>query len=150
MPPATALPTPVVADRCRIVIDRRFLIEEDLTAVKREITDVLDRVKATRPSFTCSVRDLFEVHPVMTDQNAAIVRATAAAIGRVLAKTARYVVSPGTCDQNHIDRIGRLHNCIACGPGLLHLAHQPGEWIGVQDMQDSACVMALVLQDLLT
>ena len=79
-----------------------------------------------------------------------IVRATAAAIGRVLAKTASSVVSPGTCDQNHIDRIGRLHNCIACGPGLLHLAHQPGEWIGVQDMQDSACVMAPVLQDLLT
>lgn len=78
------------------MIDRRFRIEEDLTAVKREITGVLDRVKATRPTFTCSVRDLFEVHLVMTDQNAPIVRATAAAIGRVLAKTARYVVSPGT------------------------------------------------------
>jgi succinyl-diaminopimelate desuccinylase len=31
----------------------------------------------------------------------------------------------------------------------LHLAHQPDEWIGVQDMVDSAKVMALVLADLL-
>ena len=149
-PGDTSLPTPVVADRCHIVIDRRFLIEEDLAAVKLEITDVLTRVKANRPTFTCDIRDLFEVRPVMTDQNAPIVRSTAAAIERVLARLPDYVVSPGTYDQKHIDRIGRLHNCIAYGPGLLHLAHQPDEWISVQDMEDSAKVMALVLQDLLT
>ncbi|MFT4149890.1 MAG: succinyl-diaminopimelate desuccinylase, partial [Paracoccaceae bacterium] len=44
---------------------------------------------------------------------------------------------------------GRLKNCIAYGPGLLHLAHQPDEWVGVQDMLESARVMALVLDDLL-
>jgi succinyl-diaminopimelate desuccinylase len=149
-PGNTSLPTPIVADRCRIVIDRRFLIEEDLAVVKSEITDVLGRVKTQRPNFTYEIRDLFEVAPVMTDKDAPIVRSTAAAIERVLAKTADYVISPGTYDQKHIDRIGRLKNCIAYGPGLLHLAHQPDEWVGVQDMQDSACVMALVLQDLLT
>jgi succinyl-diaminopimelate desuccinylase len=149
-PGNTSLPTPIVADRCRIVIDRRFLIEEDLAAVKAEITDVLERVKSQRPSFTVEVRDLFEVPPVMTDQNAPIARSTAAAITRVLARAPDYVVSPGTYDQKHIDRIGRLHNCIAYGPGLLHLAHQPDEWISIKDMEDSAKVMALVLADLLT
>ena len=74
---------------------------------------------------------------------------SAAAIERVLGQVADYVVSPGTYDQKHIDRIGRLKNCIAYGPGLLHLAHQPDEWVGVQDMLDSAKVMALVLDDLL-
>jgi succinyl-diaminopimelate desuccinylase len=149
-PGDTSLPTPLVADRCRIVIDRRFLIEENIAAVKREITDILERVKAQRPNVTYEIRDLFEVAPIMTDKNAPIVRSTAAAIERVLARAADYVVSPGTYDQKHIDRIGRLKNCIAYGPGLLHLAHQPDEWIGVQDMEDSAKVMALVLQDLLT
>ena len=76
-------------------------------------------------------------------------RTTAAAIRRVLGREAEYVVSPGTYDQKHIDRIGRLKNCIAYGPGVLDLAHQPDEWIGVQDMLDSARVMALVLEDLL-
>ncbi len=149
-PGDTSLPTPLVADRCRVVIDRRFMIEEDIEAVKREITEVLERVKAQRLNFSYEIRDLFEVAPVMTDKNAPIVRSTAAAIERVLARTADYVVSPGTYDQKHIDRIGRLKNCIAYGPGLLHLAHQPDEWIGVQDMEDSAKVMALVLADLLT
>ena len=68
----------------------------------------------------------------------------------MLGREADYVVSPGTYDQKHIDRIGKLKNCIAYGPGVLDLAHQPDEWIGVQDMIDSARIMALVLEDLLT
>jgi succinyl-diaminopimelate desuccinylase len=145
----TGLPTPCVPDRCRIVIDRRYLIEEDLTEVKREVTAMLERVKSERPSFQYEIRDLFEVRPVMTEKDAPIVRSTAAAIEKVLGREADYVVSPGTYDQKHIDRIGRLKNCIAYGPGVLDLAHQPDEWIGITDMTDSAKVMALVLAELL-
>ncbi len=145
----TSLPAPCVADRCRIVIDRRYLIEEDIAQVKQEITDVLERLRAQRPNFSYEIKDLFEVQPTMTARDAPVVKSTAAAIQSVLHRAADYVVSPGTYDQKHIDRIGRLHNCIAYGPGLLHLAHQPDEWIGVQDMEDSAKVMALVLKDLL-
>ncbi|MGP3697883.1 acetylornithine deacetylase/succinyl-diaminopimelate desuccinylase family protein [Rhodobacter sp. NSM] len=148
-PGYTGLPAPCVADRCRIVIDRRFLIEEDLPQVKAELHDLAARLAETRPGFAFEIRDLFEVQPVMTEQDAPVVRSTAAAIERVLARQAEYVVSPGTYDQKHIDRIGRLKNCIAYGPGLLHLAHQPDEWVGIGDMLDSAKVMALVLADLL-
>lgn len=148
-PGYTGLPAPCVADRCRIILDRRFLIEEDLAAVKAELTALMERVKATRPTFRYEIRDLFEVHPVMTDRDAPVVRTVAAAIEKVLARQADYVVSPGTYDQKHIDRIGKLKNCIAYGPGLLHLAHQPDEWVGVQDMLDSAKVMALTLNELL-
>ncbi len=145
----TGLPAPCVPDRCRITIDRRFLIEEDLAEVKREIAALLDRVKARRPTFDCEVRDLFEVQPVMTGKDAPVVRSTAAAIQTVLGRPPAYVVSPGTYDQKHIDRIGRLRNCIAYGPGILDLAHQPDEWVGITDMMDSARVMALVLAGLL-
>ncbi len=145
----TGLPAACVPDRCRITIDRRYLIEEDLAEVKREVTALLERVKAARPSFDYEVRDLFEVRPVMTEKDAPIVRTTAAAIEKVLGRQAGYVVSPGTYDQKHIDRIGRLKNCIAYGPGVLDLAHQPDEWVGIADMADSAKVMALVLAELL-
>jgi succinyl-diaminopimelate desuccinylase len=148
-PGSTALPAPCVADRCRIVLDRRFLIEEDLAAVKSELTDLLEGVRARRPGFDWSLRELFEVQPVMADRDAPVVQATARAIAQVTGGAPDYVVSPGTYDQKHIDRIGRLRNCIAYGPGLLHLAHQPDEWVSIDDMMDSARVMALVLHDLL-
>ncbi len=148
-PGFTGFPAPCVADRCRIVIDRRFLIEEDIADVKDEVRALMERVKAGRPGFTYEIRDMHEVIPTMTDREAPVVTTTAAAIEKVLGARPDYVVSPGTYDQKHIDRIGRLHNCIAYGPGVLDLAHQPDEWIDIQDMVDSARVMALVLAQLL-
>ncbi|KPN64181.1 succinyl-diaminopimelate desuccinylase [Aliiroseovarius crassostreae] len=148
-PDFTGFPAPCVADRCRIVIDRRFLIEEDITEVKAEIHRMLDKIKAERPAFEYTLTDMHEVIPTMTDQDAPVVKSTAAAIEKVLGQHPAYVVSPGTYDQKHIDRIGRLKNCIAYGPGILDLAHQPDEWVGVDDMVDSAGVMALVLAELL-
>ncbi len=145
----TGLPAPCVPDRCRITIDRRFLIEEDITEVKAEVTALLERVKAERPSFRYEIRDLFEVQPTMTEESTPVVRTVQAAIEKVLNTQAEFVVSPGTYDQKHIDRIGRLKNCIAYGPGILDLAHQPDEWVGIDDMIDSAKVMALTLRELL-
>jgi len=146
----TGLPSACVADRCRIVLDRRFLVEEDIAEVKSEVTRMLEAIKSERPDFQYDIRDLFEVQPSMTDADAPVVRTVQAAIEKVLNKQAEFVVSPGTYDQKHIDRIGKLKNCIAYGPGILDLAHQPDEWVGVQDMLDSARVMALTLQELLT
>ncbi|WP_176473755.1 acetylornithine deacetylase/succinyl-diaminopimelate desuccinylase family protein [Actibacterium ureilyticum] len=149
-PDYTGLPAPCVPDRCRIVIDRRFLIEEDLAEVKAEVAALMERVRARRPDFEYEIRDLFEVLPSMTDQDAPIVTTVARAIEQVLARSPDYVVSPGTYDQKHIDRIGRLKNCIAYGPGVLDLAHQPDEWVGIDDMVQSAQVMALSLGMLLS
>ncbi len=140
---------PCVPDRCRIVIDRRFLIEEDISAVKREVADMMERVGASRPGFEYEIRDISEVLPNMTERDSPVAVAVAGAIRRILGKPPDYVVSPGTYDQKHIDRIGRLKNCVAYGPGILELAHQPDEWVGIDDMADSAKVMALTLLDIL-
>lgn len=143
------LPAPLVPDSCRMIIDRRFLIEEDLSVVKREVIDLLEGLKNERDKFDYLIRDLFEVIPTMTDERAPVVNAVSHAIEAVLNKPATMVVSPGTYDQKHIDRIGRLNDCIAYGPGILTLAHQPDEYVEVQDMIDSAKVMAIALHNLL-
>ena len=145
----TGFPAPVVAHSARIVIDRRYLIEESPAAVRQEVIDLLERLRAERPGFSYEVRDLWTIPPTMTEKGAPVVRSVARAIGAVMGVSPEYVVSPGTYDQKHIDRIGRLKNCIAYGPGILDLAHQPDEWVGVDDMLDSAKVMALTLDDLL-
>lgn len=145
----TGLPAPCVPDRCRIIIDRRFLIEEDIEVVKGEVARMMEKIKAVRPRFEYDIRDLFEVLPTMTAEDAPVVTTVARAIETVMGKRPEYVVSPGTYDQKHIDRIGKLKNCIAYGPGILDLAHQPDEWIAVQDMVDSGQVMALALAELL-
>lgn len=143
------LPSALVADSCRMIIDRRFLIEEALADVKREVIDLLDDIQQTRDGFEYKLRDLFEAIPTMTKEDAPVVTAVSRAIELVLQQAPTMVVSPGTYDQKHIDRIGKLSNCIAYGPGILTLAHQPDEYVGVQDMLDSAKVMATALHELL-
>jgi succinyl-diaminopimelate desuccinylase len=150
-PPAgyTGLPSPCVPDRCRIVIDRRFLIEEDIGEVENEVRQVLERVRAGRAGFEYDLRELHRVLPTMTSRDAPVVGAVAASVREVLGREADYVVSPGTYDQKHIDRIGKLKNCIAYGPGILDLAHKPDEYVEIEDMVQSAQVMVLTLLSLL-
>lgn len=145
----TGMPSALVPDRCRMVIDRRFLIEEELADVKSELHDILESIKSDRSKFDYEVKELFSVLPTMTKREAPVVMAVADAIRDRLGAEPEYVVSPGTYDQKHIDRIGRLQNCIAYGPGILDLAHQPDEYVGIQDMIDAAQVMGRSLQALL-
>lgn len=143
------LPSPCVPDSCRLVVDRRVLWEEDMDETKQQFRDAVERVKARRDGFDYELREMFEVRPSMTDKDAPVVQVVSKAIEDTLGVKPEYVVSPGTYDQKHIDRIGQLKNCIAYGPGILDLAHQPDEYIDVNDMVASACVMAAALERLL-
>ncbi|KAJ03981.1 acetylornithine deacetylase/succinyl-diaminopimelate desuccinylase family protein [Sulfitobacter mediterraneus] len=145
----TGLPAHCVPDSCRIVIDRRFLVEEPLDQVRGEVTDLLEGLRESRADFDYELTELNSVLPSMTDKNAPVVQTVAKAIEDVMGKPPEYVASPGTYDQKHIDRIGKLKNCIAYGPGVLELAHKPDEWIGIDDMIDSAKVMGAALETLL-
>ncbi len=145
----TGLPAHCVPDSCRIVIDRRFLAEENIDDVRGEVTKLLEDLKASRDKFDYDLREINVVLPSMTDRDAPVVQIVAAQIEQVLGKPAEFVASPGTYDQKHIDRIGKLKNCIAYGPGILELAHKPDEYVGVEDMLDSAKVMAGALVDIL-
>jgi succinyl-diaminopimelate desuccinylase len=142
-------PAPCVPDSCRMVIDRRLLIEEDMDAVKGEVRQLLERLAAERQGFRFSLRDIFEVRPTMTDRDGPVARLTAAAIRRVLGHEPEFICSPGTYDQKHIDRVGKLRDCIAYGPGILDLAHQPDEYVVIEDMVNAAKVMALAAHSLL-
>jgi succinyl-diaminopimelate desuccinylase len=143
------LQSPLVADRCRMTIDRRFLIEEDLAEVKAEVRELLEQLCHDRPHFRYRLRDVMEVLPTMTPRDAPVVRAVGRAIERVLGRPPALVVSPGTYDQKHVQRIGRLEDCIAYGPGILELAHQPDEYVVIDDLVSSAKVMAAAALGLL-
>ncbi|HWX34503.1 MAG TPA: acetylornithine deacetylase/succinyl-diaminopimelate desuccinylase family protein [Steroidobacteraceae bacterium] len=146
---APGYPAPCVPDSCRMVIDRRLLIEESIDGVKGEVVELLEQLVRTRAGFRYSIRDIFEVRPTMADRHGPVARSTAAAVRRVIGRDPEFICSPGTYDQKHIDRIGKLRDCIAYGPGILDLAHQPDEYVVIEDMIAAAKVMALAARSLL-
>ncbi len=145
----SGFPAPCVPDSCRMIVDRRLLIEESMGGAKAEIRELLEQLVLDREGFSYDIKDLFEVLPTMADRDGPVARSTAAAIRRVLGREPEFICSPGTYDQKHIDRIGKLRECIAYGPGILDLAHQPDEYVLIEDMMNSAKVMALSARSLL-
>jgi succinyl-diaminopimelate desuccinylase len=146
---SSGYPAPCVTDSCRMVIDRRLLIEESMDSAKGELRDLLEQLVKDRAGFRYDIRDIFEVQPTMADRHGPVARHTAAAVRRVMGREAEFICSPGTYDQKHIDRIGKLRDCIAYGPGILDLAHQPDEYVLIDDMVNSAKVMAMAARSLL-
>jgi succinyl-diaminopimelate desuccinylase len=88
------------------------------------------------------------VYPTRTPEGSPLVAALQRTIPEVLGRPAQIVASPGTYDQKHVDRIGGVPHCVAYGPGVLELAHQPDEWVAIDDLVASTKVLALTALDL--
>jgi succinyl-diaminopimelate desuccinylase len=148
--PVDGIQTPCVADVCRAVFDRRFLVEERFDRVRSEIETLMAEARRDVPGLQVTLRDLMVVLPVRTPDGSPLVGALERHIERVLGRPAVQVASPGTYDHKHVDRIGGIKHCAAYGPGILDLAHQPDEWCGIEDLVNATKVIALTLLDLLT
>lgn len=146
--PVDGIQTPCVADVCRAVFDRRFLPEEGFDATKAEIQRLLETVAAETPSSRYALRDLMVVHPVCTPDGSPLVASLERHVEQVLGRPATRVASPGTYDHKHVDRIGGIRDCVAYGPGILDLAHQPDEWCGIDDLVSATKVLALSILEL--
>ncbi len=140
--------TPCVADRCTAVFDRRFLLEEGFDATRAEVEAVLAKAAAANPGLEWELHDLMVVPPVRTPDDSPLVGALQDAIERVLHVEPQIVASPGTYDQKHVARIGGVEQCVAYGPGVLELAHQPDEWCGIDDLLNATKVIALAVTQL--
>jgi succinyl-diaminopimelate desuccinylase len=146
--PIGGIQTPCVADRCRAVFDRRFLIEESFDDVREEIGALLEGIAATRTDFDYALRDLLVVQPVQTPDGSPVIAALDAAVQRVFDRPAALVASPGTYDQKHFARIAGVPHCVAYGPGILELAHQPDEYCEIEDLINATKVIALAVLEL--
>ncbi|MEO7218050.1 MAG: acetylornithine deacetylase/succinyl-diaminopimelate desuccinylase family protein [Gemmatimonadaceae bacterium] len=146
--PVDGMQTPCVADMCRAVFDRRFLVEEGFDTARGEIVALLERVARDSPELTYELRDLMVVHPVQTPDGSTVVAALERSIQTVLGRPAVLAASPGTYDQKHVDRIAGVRNCVAYGPGILDLAHQPDEYCVIDDLVHCTKVLALSLLSL--
>src|SRR5262245_14870842 len=140
--------SPCVADRCLAIFDRRFLVEEGFEKTRAEVVALLEETRRRVPRLDYELRDRMVVHPVETPAGSPLTQALARAIGAVRGTEAALIASPGTYDQKHFARLAGVEHCVAYGPGVLELAHQPDGWCAVEDLRDATRVIALALVDL--
>jgi succinyl-diaminopimelate desuccinylase len=146
--PIDGVQTPCVADRCRVILDRRFLIEEGFDDTKEEILALLREVAARLPGLDYEVRDLLVVHPTRTPPDSPVIGALDRALRRVTGRKGAIVLSPGTYDHKHVARIAGVPHCVAYGPGALEQAHQPDERCSIADLATAIRVLAIAILEL--
>lgn len=148
--PVDGVQTPCVADRCRAVFDRRFLLEEGFEFTRDEIAALVREAGRLVPDIRFEVRDRLIVHPTRTPDDSPIIPALQQAIRRVLGRSPALIASPGTYDHKHVAKIAGVPHCVAYGPGELVLAHQPDEYCSIADLVAATKVIALATLDLMS
>ncbi len=143
------LQTPCVADLCRAIFDRRFLIEEKFDDVRAEMIEMIEQLRAQDDDLLYELKDLMIVHPTMTAPEAELVQTLSSAITDSTGRRPPLIASPGTYDQKHFARLAEIEQCVAYGPGILNLAHQPDEYCEIDHLVLSCKAMAVTTMRLL-
>ena len=146
--PVDDVPSPCVADRCRAVFDRRFLMEEGLERTRAEIAALVQKAQLRMPGVKFTIEDRLIFEPTRAPYDAPLIGALTDAIEQVTGRKAALVASPGTYDQKHVARIAGVPQCVAYGPGELAMAHQPDEYCDVDDIIACTKVLAMAVMKL--
>ena len=135
--------SPQVPDRAEIVVDRRFLPEEGLEAVRAEVAGKVAACAARDGGRRYRIEELLTVEPVRTPPGSLAIEAVRFGVRRALGAEVEEVASPGTYDHKHVARIAGVPDCVAYGPGILELAHRPDEHCPVEELTRAAGALAL-------
>lgn len=135
--------SPQVPDRAELVVDRRFLPEEGLEAVREEVARRVRACADREPGRRYRVEELLTVEPVRTPAGSLATEAVRYGVRGALGVDVEEVASPGTYDHKHVARIAGVRDCVAYGPGILELAHRPDEHCPVDELVHSTAALAL-------
>ena len=137
--------TPIVPDRCNLVVDRRYLPSESAETVKRELEGLIGQVRAEDPRFEAEVTLAKNFPPYYCNPEEEVVKVLQGARRKVLGEEGRFGAWRFGVDGSFIHRAGIP--CAGFGPGNEDLAHTPEDYIPVDDLIRAAKVYAQAIMD---
>ncbi|MCF6466169.1 ArgE/DapE family deacylase [Clostridium sp. Cult2] len=138
-----------VPNHCKATFDWRLIPEQSVSWAKEMIVSICDKLKDENPNFDYEFNVIMEVEPTIVPDNTEVVNAFLSAGKEFLGKEMGFSLSPGSDDQKYVVKEGNMDQCIVYGPGPLVLAHKVDEYVEIEDMKNSAKIMALAATMLL-
>ena len=129
----------VVPEHCDFLLDRRMVPGEDEDQVKADLADLVER--AGRDAGTRA--EILEFRPTTggateTAPDHPVVGASQAACGRHNGQATPLTGFQGGCDLVHFRSLGAQG--VVLGPGALAVAHQPNEFVPVDELMRSVLI----------
>lgn len=138
-----------VPNRCKATFDWRLIPEQSVSWGKEKILSICEELKSKDPNFDYEFNVIMEVEPTIVPDDTDVVNAFLKAGNEYLGKEMDFSLSPGSDDQKYVVKEGNMEECIVYGPGPLVLAHKVDEYVKIEDMKNSAKIMALATAMLL-
>lgn len=118
-------------------IDIRTIPGQVHEVIKKDLADILDRLKETDNDFNAEIKYLADKPVVSMTKNEPIVRVSAQAYRDVTGKEAVYNGVPGATDGTYLRALKGIP-CLVNGPGPRHLPHQTDEYVEIDELIESA------------
>lgn len=141
-----------VPGRCTIEIDRRWIPEENLEQVYRELNEIVDDLQKEDPAFRAEVCSMFSAdellphRPFFTDTGDPLIASVRRAIEQAGYPYEGVTTFPAWSDAGTMDAFTRM-KCIVMGPGDLALAHSAEESIEIEDIKKAALIYGCLAYD---
>lgn len=132
-----------IPNECTVSFDWRLIPEQSVDWAKEQIKEVCEEVKSENPGFEYNINTILAVNPTIVPDDTDVVNAFMESGNNILNKEMEFSLSPGNDDQKYVVNQGKMDQCIVYGPGPLKMAHKVDEYVEVEDLKNSAKIMAL-------
>jgi acetylornithine deacetylase/succinyl-diaminopimelate desuccinylase family protein len=138
----------MVADYCKLMIDRRLIPGETYEDTYEEIMDVLDAVNKRFPAFRVNMDMTLTTPPMETDPESPVVKTLRQNTAEVMGIDKGVHGWPAVSDGNVLVE-GGIPTALF-GPGdIAGMAHKPDEGVEIEQLVEATKVVALTMIDLL-
>jgi len=138
-----------VADCCRILLDRRYTSQEELSDVLAQYEDILSELEAEDPAFKGRLRRMesalmkkYDHVPMETDRNDPLVKAVVSALEEIVGFSPAMTTSRGWTDAAIFNHYGKMAT-VVYGPGDITRSHTDHEYITVEELVEGLSVFML-------
>jgi len=140
--------TNVVPDHCTVTIDMRTVPDQDHYTIIRMVEHLIAQLSQHDPLFKASVKKLQEHPSVETSPNEPVVKQFERAIAQATGREAtQAIVRFATEAAIYVPVLGVP--AIICGPGDPALAHQPNEYVEIEQLVQATRIYTLSVANLL-
>ncbi len=138
--------TNIVPDRACFTIDRRFLPEENISDVKKEISDFIRKIKKKDKALDVKVSLVSEEDSVISDDNNMLFKEFKRSAKKILKKNIRCALMSGATDIRFLIRKGIP--CLGYSVDGGGSGHSDNEFVHVQSLLDTTKIFADVMSNL--
>lgn len=128
--------TNVVPDQCKIIFDIRTIVSQDHEEIKAKFTKVLDNLAQKHEDFKYSIDYINDLPAMRTDKENPFVQLVLDSVAEGTELTAEIKNPAYYTDASIFFQSEKDFPIIILGPGLSEMAHQPNEYVEIEQFYD--------------